>query len=363
MYCISFILLLRIPGEHSRLLMVDYVPMIVKLRTEKELLQARALVEEAGLSFDERYDVVIGSYEGDRLVATAARDGIILKMFAVDRRHQAGMLLDELATELVKDGFDAGHDNFFIFTKPEYAVTFQGLNFALLASNSKAALLEYGGGLPRYLEQHRKLVRGGRNGAAVVNCNPFTLGHRYLVERAAAEVDHLYLFVVREDRSVFPFEVRYRLVREGVSDLANVHVLDTSRYAVSSVTFPSYFLKGAAEADNIRMDLDLQIFGRHIAPFFGIKRRFIGTEPCCSTTYFYNEAMKSILPPLHVEVTEIPRREVDEGVISASSVRKMLSENDTARLASLVPENTLRYLLSEEAADIRRRLLGHTGRH
>ena len=92
------------------------------------------------------------------------------------------------------------------------------MNFSLLASGGRAALLEYGRGLQRYLEANRALVREGANGAVVMNGNPFTLGHRHLVEEAARRVDTLYVFVVREDRSAFSFDVRLRLVREGTSD-------------------------------------------------------------------------------------------------------------------------------------------------
>ena len=337
--------------------------MIVRLLTEREVALGRRLIEESGLSFENEYDELVGSFDGERLVAVAARAGMVLKMFAVARAHQAGALLDELATELVKSGFAAGLDTFFVFTKPEYATTFQGLNFTLLASHERAALLEYGSGIRRYLERHGKLVRGGSNGCVVVNCNPFTLGHRHLVETAARAVDHLYVLVVREDVSVFPFEVRFRLVREGVADLANVHVLDTSHYAVSRVTFPSYFLPSQREADTAGMEIDLQLFARKIAPFFRIGRRFVGTEPCCSTTYSYNETMKGVLPREGIEVVEVPRKETAAGVVSASTVRRALAAGDRPLLETLVPETTLRFLLSEEAEPIRRQLAIHTGRH
>ena len=113
----------------------------------------------------------------------------------------------------------------------------------------------------------------------MVNCNPFTLGHRYLIEAAAAEVDTLYVFVVQEDRSVFPFAVRERLVREGTADLENVVVLASSWYAVSQVTFPAYFLKADESAAELQMEVDLVLFGKYLAPFFHVGRRFIGVEP------------------------------------------------------------------------------------
>ena len=82
-----------------------------------------------------------------------------------------------MVTALVVDGQRAGCDTLFVYTKPEYATSFQALNFSLLACQEKAALLEYGNGLARWLESKRDLVRPGLNGAVVVNCNPVTKGH------------------------------------------------------------------------------------------------------------------------------------------------------------------------------------------
>ncbi|EFA28598.1 ABC transporter, ATP-binding protein, partial [Haemophilus influenzae HK1212] len=38
-------------------------------------------------------------------------------------------------------------------------------------------------------------------GSIVMNANPFTLGHRYLIEQALQQCDHLHLFIVGEDAS------------------------------------------------------------------------------------------------------------------------------------------------------------------
>ena len=164
--------------------------------------------------------------------------GNILKMFAVEPEYQGGTFLADTLTELVGRGMAAGLQSFFIFTKPEYVTTFEGYNFSLLAAQEYAALLEYGRGIERWLDSHKTLIKPGNNGAIVMNCNPFTRGHRYVIEQAATQVDNLYVFIVATERSLFPFPVRMRLVREGVADLPNVQVLDTSRYAVSDVTLP-----------------------------------------------------------------------------------------------------------------------------
>jgi len=73
------------------------------------------------------------------------------------------------------------------------------------------ALLEMGiDGINQYLQDLQKyqLIENNQKiiSAMVINANPFTLGHQYLVKTASMESDVVYLFVVREDKSLFPFE-------------------------------------------------------------------------------------------------------------------------------------------------------------
>lgn len=330
--------------------------MITELHSPPDIRTAHEFLERSGLFFEEGYDELLGIHEGGRLVAVAARAGNILKMFAVEPSRQGGELLARMVTELVRRGLDAGFPSLFVFTKPEHVTTFQSFNFSLLASQGQVALLEYGRGLERWLSSHRSLVRDGTNGAVVMNCNPFTRGHRHLVESAARQVDTLYLFVVEEERSSFPFPVRFRLVQEGVADLANVLLLGSSHYAISSATFPTYFLKRNDPVARIQMELDLTLFASRIAPFFRITRRFAGNEPCCGLTYCYNECMKRLLPPYGITLTEVERLCAGNEVISASRVREALARDDRGALEQLVPESTLVFLLSSEADSIRTRL-------
>ena len=337
--------------------------MVTQLICQRDLQLARNLVECSGLSFEEDFDILVGIFEAGTLVATAARHGNILKMFAIAPQHQGGSALGELATELIHGGSAAGCETFFVLTAPANATAFHSLNFMPLAHHPQAVLLEYGGGLPRYLAAHRHMVRPGRNGAVVVNCNPFTRGHRYLIEQAARQVDHLYVFVVREDRSAFPFAVRRKLVEEGVRDLANVSVLDSSHYAVSAVTFPAYFLKDPDAAATVQMEIDLMLFGRHIAPCFHITRRFIGTEPYCRTTRRYGEAMRRILPDYGIETVQLERLQAGEEAVSAWRVREALRREAYEELRRLVPKSTLDFLLSAAAGEIREKLKSYNRRH
>ena len=322
--------------------------MVTSLISSDDLKQARTLIEASGLSFEPPYDDLVGIIESGRLVAVGARSGRVLKMLAVARDQQGGALLDQVVTALVGLGFQEGIDSFFVFTAPAQATSFEALNFTLLAASGRSALLEYGDGLRRYLARQRRLVTPGANGAVVANCNPFTNGHRYLIERAASLVERLYLFVVREERSLFSFEQRFKMVQEGTCDLPNVTLLDTSCYAVSSVTFPTYFLKDGDPGGAVQMELDLLLFASRIAPFFQIRTRFVGSEPLSRTTARYNAAMHAILPDFGVAVTELERIRARDAAISASRVREQLARGDSEGLCALVPESTRQFLLSRE---------------
>lgn len=337
--------------------------MVTELIGQYDFERARSLIESSGLAFERNFDTLVGIFFDRELVAVAARQQNILKMFAIAEHHQGGACLGELATELIRSGFTAGHDSFFVFTRPQNASSFQALGFATLVQHPQAVLLEYGGGLGRYFDRHRELVRPGGNGAVVVNCNPFTRGHRYLIEQAAVRVEGLYVFVVREDRSVFPFEVRLRLVEEGVRDLPNVTVLDSSHYAVSAVTFPGYFLKNDESAAQLQMEVDLLLFGRHLASFFHISKRFIGTEPYCRTTRSYSQTMQHLLPRFGIETVQLERIRAGEQVVSAYRVRELLRREAYEELRALVPPSTYDYLLSTAAAPIRQQLKNYDRRH
>lgn len=182
-------------------------------------------------------------------------------------------------------------------------------------------------------------------GSIVMNCNPFTLGHRYLIEQSAAKVDKLFIFVVEEDKSIFPFTDRIELVRNGTEDLANVTVLPSGNYIISSLTFTDYFEKSEHQDRVIDPSLDVELFGAYIAPALGINIRFAGEEPLDNITRQYNETMAKILPRYGVKFEEIPRKEQEGEVISASRVRKLLDAKDFGAIAKIVPKTTYNYLL------------------
>lgn len=178
-----------------------------------------------------------------------------------------------------------------------------------------------------------------------MNCNPFTLGHRYLIEQAAKQVERLFVMVVREDCSLFAYAERKAMVEQGVAHLKNVTVIDGSEYAISQATFPTYFLKRLDDAADTQMLLDLDLFRRHIAPALGATVRFIGTEPTDQLTRRYNQLMHEVL----ADVREIVRLEKEGNAVSASRVRKAMEQGDMSTIRQLVPPTTLPYIIAHLA--------------
>ena len=206
-------------------------------------------------------------------------------------------------------------------------------------------------GFGSYLRALEKTKTAGRSAALVMNANPFTLGHQYLVEMAAAACDTLHLFVVSEDASLVPFAVRKKLVAEGVKHLPNVVLHDSGPYIISNATFPSYFLKDEAAVIGGHARLDLAVFTK-IAKALNITARYVGEEPTSQVTGLYNKIMAEQLPKAGIACVIVPRKQADGRAISASTVRQCLQSGNWAALAQLVPQTTLDYFQSDAAKPV-----------
>jgi [citrate (pro-3S)-lyase] ligase len=222
---------------------------------------------------------------------------------------------------------------------------FSSLFFYPIAQTKDVLLMENKkNGLQEFLATLSPVPCDGTVGASVMNCNPFTKGHRYLIETAAKECDRLYVFVLSEDKSYFSTEDRMAMVQLGVADLDNVTVLPTGPYLISSATFPTYFLKDRENAEQVHCLLDIEIFCNYYAPKFGITKRFVGTEPLSPMTNQYNSALREFLPEKGIDFCEVQRLEQAEIPVSASGVRAALEARDFDRLKELVPDTTYEYL-------------------
>ena len=308
----------------------------------------------------DRYVVVTRDEDGDEILAGGGLDGNVIKCVAVSESARSEGLMNILVSRLIVIAREEGRDSVKAFTKPENEGIFKSLGFTLLASSQKAILMENGsGGLPEYRKYLESLARPGRNGAIVMNANPFTKGHRYLVEQAASLVDNLYVIVVREDRSRFPYVERKAMIEAGCTGLDNVVVCEGSDYAISAATFPTYFLKKLDDATDTQIALDLDLFVNHIAKPLGVTVRFAGSEPEDALTRRYNELMAEILPGTSVAVVrqawrpidfvEIPRLEQKGKPLSATALRLALDEGGFKEAMEYIPESSIPYLVADLA--------------
>lgn len=324
----------------------------------------------------DRYVVVTRDEDGDEILAGGGLDGNVIKCVAVSESARSEGLMNILVSRLIAIAREEGRESVKAFTKPENEGIFKSLGFALIASSPNAILMENGrGGLPEYRKYLESLARPGRNGAIVMNANPFTKGHRYLVEQAASQVDNLYVIVVKEDRSRFPYVERKAMIEAGCAGLDNVVVCEGSDYAISAATFPTYFLKKLDDATDTQIALDLDLFVNHIAKPLGVTVRFAGSEPEDALTRRYNELMAEILPGTSVAVVrqahqpdpelvkgsalrqarrpidfvEIPRLEQNGNPISATSLRRALGKGNLKEAMEYIPKSTVPYLVADLA--------------
>ncbi|MDF7680519.1 [citrate (pro-3S)-lyase] ligase [Enterobacteriaceae bacterium ESL0689] len=317
----------------------------VKQHPER-LAAIRQLLADNKLGMDDDITLFVEAWAGARLVGCAGLAGNIIKCVAVDEQQRGLNLSARLLAEVENIALARGHFHLFLCTGEANAERFAQCGFwPVVRSSQHTVLMENTPqGITRYcrtLSQQRR--PGERIGSIVMNANPFTLGHRYLVEQAAKSCQWLHLFVVREDASYFPFRARLKMVREGVADLKNVIVHEGSPYILSCATFPAYFLKERAKVQQAWSETDVLIFRDFIVPALGITHRFVGAEPFCDTTRQYNQTLHTLLGG-DIAVVEIPRISADGVAISASEVRRLLAAQQFSLIRKRVPETTFAYL-------------------
>lgn len=353
--------------------------------TPRQRQRIEAFLKRNGLRFDDMHYYAAITDDDGEMIAGGGLKGNVIKCVAVDDAHKGEAIANTLISHLIAHANEEGHSNVMLFTKPKNRQLFESLSFRLLAEAPEAVLMETGiGGINNTVEALKKIKEEGEvckennqecrkeektnlnittpqhlntstpqpltattplRGVVVMNCNPFTLGHRYLIELAAKQVERLFVMVVREDCSLFAYAERKAMVEQGVAHLENVTVIDGSEYAISQATFPTYFLKRLDDAADTQMLLDLDLFRRHIAPALGATVRFVGTEPTDRLTRRYNQLMHEVL----ADVREIVRLEKEGNAVSASRVRKAMEQGDMSTIRQLVPPTTLPYIIAHLA--------------
>ena len=338
--------------------------------------QIEMFLQTNGLRYDDvDYYAAIVDESSDEMIAGGGLKGSVIKCIAVADGHKGEAVANVIVSHLIAKANAEGCQCVKMYTKPDNRQLFESLSFRLIAESPNAILMETGvGGIEKYSEELRvkseelgvkseelrvkseelkndeSVVSNARKpiGVIVMNANPFTLGHRFLVEQSSELVERLYVVVVREDCSMFSYNERKAMVSQGIRDIGNVVVVDGSDYAVSAATFPTYFLKQLSDATDTQIILDLDLYRRRIAPALGATIRFFGSEPTDPLTRRYNELMHQQLGEEHVH--EIQRKQQEGSAISASRVRKAMMEGCIWDAIQLVPPTTIPYIIGHLAS-------------
>ncbi|MEG2427070.1 MAG: [citrate (pro-3S)-lyase] ligase [Clostridium sp.] len=348
--------------------MSDYHISQIFFDNKREMKQLDALLEKEGIERDKNLDYTIGLYDEDyTLAATGSCFGNTLRCMAVDSHYQGEGLLNQVVSHLIDYEYSRSMIDLFLYTKCDKAFFFKDLGFYEIARvDGKVVFMENRKqGFSGYLENLRKetelqvmnrkmiLTPDTLTGAVIMNANPFTLGHLYLLEQASAACGLLHVFVVSEDRSAVPFEVRFNLVKKGSAHLKNLVFHQTGNYMISNATFPSYFLKDVDTIIRSHAGLDITIFTQ-IAKSLGIAARFVGEEPLSQVTAIYNQVMTAELKHAGIDCIVIPRKTNTNNtdVISASAVRSLIHQGAIGSIKELVPESTYEYFTSPESQPV-----------
>lgn len=312
------------------------------------LRRLEMFLKSCDLEYDASIRFTAAIMEDDEIIATGSLDGATLKCIAVSPQHQGEDLTAQVMTVLLQEAMSRGQKQLMLYTKPRNQYLFRGFGFHPVIRTADCLMMENRrDGLKQFLTELEKPSDSAQPiGAIVANCNPFTRGHRYLIETAASECAWLHLFVLSENKGMFTPVERLQMVKAGCRDLKNVLVHPTGPYMVSSATFPSYFIKDKARVDDIHCELDICLFGEKIAPALNISRRYVGTEPNCAVTAQYNAQMKRLLPEYGIELIEIERRTAQGAAISASRVRALIEEGRFDQLSALLPESSIEIIQS-----------------
>lgn len=328
----------------------------VWLKSKKERNNLIEFLNRFSFAFEENIDYsLIIKDEKNKIIASCSKSKNIIKCLAIDNNYQGQGISSMLVNKIIDKIFEEGFSHFFAFTLNKNIEIFDSLGFNKIFSTDFVTLFENGVyKISDYLNNIYKKhsMNEGEKGALVMNCNPMTLGHLHLINYACENTKEVLLFVVEEDKSLFPFKDRINIIKKATEGIKNLKIIESGEYIISSATFPTYFLKKMDEKIKIYTEMDIGIFGEYFAPKFNIKKRYVGREPFDDVTSTYNAAMKDILPSYGVDVVEIDRLIINDNIVSASYIRKLIYDDKLCEAYKYLPEATIEFLNSNDGIEI-----------
>lgn len=322
-----------------------------------------AFLAKHHLDYEWDIDYAITIHDQDEIIATASIANNVMKCFLIKEEYKGLGITNKLFYHLENVLIDRGMNHYFVFTSPENEQIFTSLNMTRIVKTMNTVLLEGGKQITQELTRLKEeyQLSDDKKGCIIINANPLTNGHMYLIDEARKASKELLIFVVSEDLSTFPFEDRFAIIKEATKDMEDVTVLPSLSYLVSRITFPKYFLREDQLVNSEQTLIDVLVYKEYYRKIFNIKNRFLGEEPYSYNTNKYNETLKSYL---NDQITIIKRKEHNNKAISASTVRKLIKADKMDHLSEYVPKATLDYLKTAKGQLIVQKIKENTlGRH
>jgi len=308
---------------------------------DSEINLVKEFLAKHDLVLDEMVDLTLYLTDDKKVIGTISKYKYIIKCVAVDPSYQGEDLTGLLVNKIVEKMTEEHIGSYTVFTKKIYEKVFASLGFKKISDTSDAVMLEKGpDNISSTIEEMKKIINNNIGstesndvGCIVMNANPYTLGHEYLIEQALANHEKVIVFLVSEELSEFSYKERVSLVYLGTARYKNLVILPSSRYIVSSFTFPNYFIKSAETRQKNIAELDAKIFKDYFMKELHISKRYVGSE---TKDYMdsYNKILKDILGD---SLIELPRISKNDEIVSASTVRNLLKEGKLDEALQYIP--------------------------
>ncbi|KXT29273.1 citrate lyase ligase C-terminal domain protein [Candidatus Phytoplasma oryzae] len=327
-------------------------PKIISAEDKVILKEIKTLLKEENLKKDliEEYACIFTNKNS--MIGFIGRYANNLRCLVIKKKYRQYNIANILIDFMLKRIYQQNFREIFVFTKPINFDIFMNLGFKLIFNNKKFGFFtnrydlfqEYLNYLSSQKIEYQNLKIHQDNSVIIMNANPFTKGHEFLIQKAIQKSNFVYVIIVKEEASLFSYAQRLYMVKSATCSLKNVKIIEGSNYLVSKNVFPSYFLKSKKAASLEQMYLDASIFSNFIAPRLDIKKRFVGEEPFSKVTHLYNMTMKKILFKKKIELIIVSRMMFKNKFISATQVRKFFIEGNFKEIKNLVPYTTFEFL-------------------
>jgi [citrate (pro-3S)-lyase] ligase len=205
-----------------------------------------------------------------------------------------------------------------------------------------------------------KLKKSDEIGIAVMSANPFTIGHRHLVELGSKMFDYFVIFLMQDGYDlIFDKKECQKIVEVGVSDLDNVIVAPFPEGCITWDDFcPEYNNVAARHAKNfIGINVyDLANMLVVMCKEGNFSHYIAGIETDDAVTRQMCLHFKNICELNGINFIAIPRKKIgdNEKSISGTECRKLLETKQYDKLLKVLQPNVLQYIIDNNLATKKR---------